>query len=127
MKLVTESTNQDGELYWSFRNAFNSICMKYDQDQQKVVARYYVKKESLKGVNPETVIDAMMRKNTYRKKIQTGSRILHSYTMMEWISSISFKTLMRRRLKPRKKLVNPISGHSFLTGLAKEGEPIAHL
>jgi hypothetical protein len=44
--------------------------MKYDQDRQKVVARYYVKKENLKGVDPETVIDAMMRKKVYRKKIQ---------------------------------------------------------
>jgi hypothetical protein len=32
MKLVTESLNQDGDLYWSFRTAFNAICMKYDQD-----------------------------------------------------------------------------------------------
>jgi hypothetical protein len=70
MKLVTESLKQDGVLYWSFRTAFNAICMKYDQDRQKVVARYYVKKENLKGVDPETVIDAMMRKKVYRKKIQ---------------------------------------------------------
>jgi hypothetical protein len=43
--------------------------MKYDPDRQKVVARYYVKKEGLKGVNPETIINAMMRKKAYRKKI----------------------------------------------------------
>jgi hypothetical protein len=81
MKLVTESLNDDGNLYWSFRTAFNAICMNYDEDRQKVVARYYVKKENLKGVDPDTVIDAMMRKKVYRKKIPnrvTEPRQLHS-------------------------------------------------
>jgi hypothetical protein len=43
--------------------------MQYDEERKKVVARYYVKKENLKGVDPETVIDAMMRKKVFRKEI----------------------------------------------------------
>jgi hypothetical protein len=127
MKLVTGSLNQDGELYWSFRTAFNSICMKYDQERQKVVAKYYVKKESLKGVDPETVIDAMMRKKNYRKKIP--NRVadppqLHNEGM-ELFNK--FQNLDEEKLNTRKKLASLTSGHSSLTGLVKEGAHTAHL
>ncbi len=72
-------------------------------DKSLTLGTIYVKKEILKGVHPETVIDAMMHKKICQKKIPNWVADPHSYITMEWISSISSNTLDEEEAQAKKQ------------------------